>query len=234
VSAEAPPRRRPRAVGVVIVLVVVGLLIVGLASLSLDDGKEDPIRITGAGEVQQLLGGIEQKDGTLGNPDAPVTIDVFNDLSCDPCSDWQLEVIPKLVDDYVREDKVQLTYRHFAMGERESSEADYGALAAAQQDYEWQYVELFFINQDEAKRVGITDEFQSDLANAVLEMDADQWRKDFTAPEVQATIDSDNKVAADLLLPAQPAVIVSGPGGEKKLVASPSYDDIVEAIDAVS
>jgi protein-disulfide isomerase len=230
----APPRRRPRVVGVIIVLLVIGALIAGFASLSLDDGKSDPIKITGAGEVQQLFGGIQQKDGTLGNPDAPVTIDVFNDLSCDPCSDWQLDVIPKLVNDYVRPDKAQLTYRHFSMGERDSSAADYGSLAAAQQDYEWQYVELFFINQDEAKRVGITDEFQSDLANAVLEMDADQWRKDFTAPEVQARIDSDNKVAADLLLPAQPAVIVTGPGGEKKLVASPSYEDIVGAIDEVS
>ena len=150
---SAPPtaRRRPRPVGVIIVLVVLGLMIAGFASLSLDNGKSRPIRLTGAGEVQQLLGGVQEDNANLGDPNASITIDVFNDLSCEPCSTWQLNTIPDLVNNYVRPGKVQLEYRHFAMGENDSSIADYGALAAAQQDYEWQYVQLFFINQGDRK-----------------------------------------------------------------------------------
>jgi protein-disulfide isomerase len=233
-TPAATESRGPRPVGVIVVLFVVALLIAGFASLSLDDGEVEPIRITGAGEVQQLLGGVEQKGATLGDPDAPVTIDLFNDLSCEPCGEYQLEVVPKLVENYVRPGKAQLKYRHFATGQRTSSVADFAALAAAQQDYQWQYLQLFFLNQDEAKRVGITDEFLDDIAGGMLQMDTEQWREDFDAPEVQATIDSDNAVAIDLELPAEPAVVVTGPRGTRQLDESPAYDEIVKAIGEVS
>jgi protein-disulfide isomerase len=229
----AAVRRRPRAAGVAIVIFVLFVMVAAFASLSLDDGDVEPIRITGAGEVQQLLGGIEQNGSKLGAPDAPVTIDVFNDLSCAPCADWQLDVVPQLVENYVREGDAVLEYRHFAMGERETTVADIAALAAAQQDREWQYIQLFFINQDEAKRVGITEEFQDDIAGAVLELDPDKWHEDYNAPEVQATIDSDNALAVDLALPAKPAIVVTGPAGSRELDDSPAYDEIVKAIGEV-
>ncbi|MFN2612423.1 MAG: DsbA family protein [Solirubrobacterales bacterium] len=233
-SEPAPPRRRPRVAGIVALVFAAGVLIAGLASLSLDDPKVQPIRITGAGEVQQLFGGIRQDGAKLGSPNAPVTIDLFNDLQCDNCSEYQLAVVPPLVEDFVRTDKASLTYRHFPMGQRERVVADFGAVAAAQQDREWQYVELFFINQDEAKRTGVTQEFLDDVAGAVLELDTDQWRRDFDSAAINTTLEADSKLAIDLRLPAEPAIVVTGPVGTKQLDESPSLEEIEAAISEVS
>ncbi len=234
-TGSPPARRRPRVVGVVLLVLAAALLIAGLASLSLDDPKVEPIRITGAGEVQQLLGGIEQKGARLGDPEAPVTIDFFNDLSCDPCAEYQLDVVPPLVEKYVRTGDAELVYRHFSMGERDAFVGDFAALAAAQQDRQWQYLELFFINQGEAKRVGATKDLLDSIAGAVLEMDFDQWQEDLkdTGPDDPA-IKADNDLAINLRLPAQPAVVVTGPTGSKELDESPSFAEIEAAIREVS
>jgi len=233
-SEQKTARRRPRVAGVIALVLIAAVSLAAIASLSLDDGKAMPIRITGAGEVQQLFGGIRQDGNTLGSVDAPVKIELFNDLSCDPCSDYQLAVVPTLVNDYVRPGEASIIYRHFLMGERETFVGDFGAVAAAQQDREWQYVQLFFINQDEAKRTGVTQEFLHDIASGVLELDTDQWRHDLESSDANPILDADSKLSIDLRLPAEPAVLVTGPNGTKQLDSSPSLDQVEAAISDVS
>jgi protein-disulfide isomerase len=232
-SEQAPVRRRPRAAGIIALVVAAAILIAAIASLSLDDPKKAPITITGAGEVQQIFGGIRQDGARLGSADAPVTIDFFNDLQCDGCSDYQLAVVPPLVEDLVRPGKADLVYRHFPMGQRERVVADFGAVAAAQQDRQWQFVQLFFINQDEAKRTGVTQEFLDRVAAAVLELDDSQWHRDFNSPAIDTVLSADSKLALDLRLPAQPAVVVTGPNGGKQLDDGPSVEEIEAAVAAV-
>jgi protein-disulfide isomerase len=234
VSEKKSGRRRPPVLGVLAIVLIAVISLAAIASLSLDNGKATPIRVTGAGEVQELFGGIRQDGNTLGSPDAPVKIELFNDLSCDPCSDYQLAVVPPLVNDYVRPGKASIIYRHFLMGERERFVGDFGAVAAAKQDREWQYVQLFFINQDEAKRTGVTQEFLNDIANAVLELDGNQWRSDLKSSDIDPILAADSKLSIDLRLPAEPAVIVTGPNGTKQLDSSPTLAQIEAAISEVS
>ena len=47
----------------------------------------------------------------------------------------------------------------------------YGAEAAAEQGYGWQYTYLFFRNQDEAERFGIDEDFLDSLAGAIEELE---------------------------------------------------------------
>jgi protein-disulfide isomerase len=65
----------------------------------------------------------------------------------------------------------------------------------------------------------------------VPEMDRDQWESDRDLPEVAERVEADAQLAIDLRLPAEPAVIVAGPAGERKLVDSPSLPEIEAAID---
>lgn len=213
--------------------VVIGLLLAGIASLSLDESEDEPIDIEGAGETQKLYGGIPQGGATLGSDDAPVEITLFNDMQCADCDEYQLEVVPPLTDDLVRPGEARLTYRHFTMSERASGLASFGAIAAGEQGRQWQYLHVFFLNQDDAEREGVTEEFLRNVARAVLELDVDQWNNDVEDPEVRETIDADGEIAADLRLPAEPAVLVDGPRGTRKLVESPSLDEIEAAVDQV-
>ncbi len=239
--SEEAPRRRPRLVGVIVLVLAVGALLALVASISLDDSADKPIEITGAGEVQELMGGIHQSAATLGSPDAPVTIDFFNDLQCTFCADYQLEVVPKLVEDLVRPGEATLVYRHFPLGDKAEEQADFGALAAGNQDYEWQFAQLFYINQDEVKPArGVDEDFLERVAAAVLEMDQGQWRSDYekiAAGDDEAaneTLANDEQLELDLGLPAEPAVVVTGANGVRQLEQRPSAEEIEAAVDEVS
>jgi protein-disulfide isomerase len=233
---EDQPRRRPRVIGLLVLALCVGLLGFAIVSLSIGNGNDDPeIRITGAEEVQSLVGGIQQDGDRLGPSDAPVTVQVFNDLSCDPCSDWNQEVIVPLIKGPVRSGDVQLIYHNFPMSESGFFLGAYAAVAAAKQDYEWQFIELFFANQDEAKKFGADQEFLDNIARGVgvTNFNVEQWQRDMQDDDIQATLEADEKTSAERHLPVGPAVVVGGPNGSKQLDDSPSLADVQAAISEV-
>jgi protein-disulfide isomerase len=215
-------------------VLVLGLCLLALGfaivSISVGTGTEGQIRITGASEVQSLLGGIEQDGARLGPPNVSVSVQVYNDLQCDPCSDWNREVIVPLIRGPVRAGDAQLVFHHFPMSESGYGLGSYGAVAAAKQDYEWQFIELFYDNQDEAKKRGVTDEFMNNVARAILNFNVEQWQSDQKDQDVQTTLEADDKLSAERRLPAQPAVVVGGPNGSKQLIESPSLAEIQAAI----
>jgi protein-disulfide isomerase len=232
--SEPAPRRRPRPVGVAIIVVIGLIALAVFASLSLDKGDTDPIEIDDAGEVRKLVGGIPQLEERLGEDNAPVTIEVFNDLQCTDCADWQLEVIEPLIADEVRAGDAKLEFRHWSMSERPSGVASYGAVSAGLQAQQWQFIELFFHNQEEATSKGVTQEFLDEVAKGVLNLNVEQWQNDFDEPEVKDTLEADDLTAIDERIPTEPAVIVSGPGGEVKLVETPALAEVREAIEQAS
>jgi protein-disulfide isomerase len=234
---EDQPRRRPRLIGLLVLAVCVGLLGFAIVSLSVGSGGEDDeIKITGAEEVQSLVGGIPQDGARLGSSDASVSVQVFNDLSCDPCSEWNQQVIVPLIQGPVRSGDVQLVYHNFPMSESGFFLGAYGAVAAAKQDYEWQFIQLFFFNQDEAERRGADQEFLDNVARGVgvVNFNVEQWQQDMKDDDIQTTLEADEKTSAERHLPIGPAVVVGGPNGTKQLEESPSLADVQAAIGEVS
>ena len=75
-------------------------LLAAIVSLSVGEHREEKFTISGSGEVQELVGGIPQLGDRLGADDAPITIDVFNDIQCTRCADYQREVIDPLINDF--------------------------------------------------------------------------------------------------------------------------------------
>jgi protein-disulfide isomerase len=229
---EDQPRRRPRLIGLLVLALCVGLLGFAIVSLSVGSGNSEDIKITGAEEVQSLVGGIPQDGPRLGSPDAPVTVQVFNDMQCDPCSEWNQQVVVPLISGPVRSGDVQLVYHNFPMTESGFFLGAYGAVAAAKQDYEWQFIELFFLNQDEAEKHGADQEFLDNIARGVgvTNFNVEQWQRDMGDDDIQQTLDDDEKLSADRRLPAEPAVVVGGANGTKQLIESPSLADVNAAI----
>ena len=230
---EDQPRRRPRLIGLLVLALCVGLLGFAIVSLSIGSGGEkDEITISGAEEVQSLVGGIQQDGARLGSSDAPVTIQVFNDLSCDPCSDWNRDVVVPLIEGPVRSGDVQLVYHNFPMTESGFFLGAYAAVAAAKQDYEWQFIQLFFANQDEAKKQGADQDFLNAIARGVgvVNFNVEQWQRDMEDDDIQSTLEADEQITAERRLPAEPAVVVGGPNGTKQLIQSPSLADVQAAI----
>ena len=233
---EDPPRRRPRLIGLIVLALCVGLLGFAIVSLSVGNDQGDEIKITGAGEVQSLLGGIPQDGPRLGSASAPVTVQVFDDLQCDPCSEWDREVVVPLIRGPVRDGDLQLVYHNFPMTQSGFFLGAYAAVAAAKQDYEWQFIELFFANQDEAEKQGADQEFLDAIARGVgvVNFNVEQWQRDMDDPDIQETLDADERISAERRLPAEPAVGVGGPNGTRELIESPSLSEVQAAIAEVS
>jgi protein-disulfide isomerase len=231
---EEQPRRRPRVVGLIALAIVLGVLGFAIVSIAIGTGTEDDgdIQITGAAEVQSLLGGIQEDGARLGNPNASVTVQVFNDLQCDPCSDWNRDVVVPLIAGPVRAGSLQMIYHNFPMTESGFFLGAYGAVAAAKQDYEWQFVELFFRNQDEAAKHGADQNFLNSIARGVgiSSFNVEQWQRDMKGDDITSTLQADEQITAERRLPVGPAVVVGGPNGTKQLDDSPSLAEVQAAI----
>ena len=145
------------------VILALGLTLVALGyavvEISTREAGRDVVRVEGIASAQELFGGVPQEGDRLGSNDAPVSIQVFNDLQCGNCRADFLDTIPGLVEDYARPGAAKLLMRHYSVAENPLELGFFGAEAAAQQGYGWQYTYLFFLNQAEAERFGIDNEF---------------------------------------------------------------------------
>jgi protein-disulfide isomerase len=231
--SEPGPRRRPRLVGLIALSLVLGGLGFAIVSISVGTGNsDDQVEITGAQEVQSLLGGIQQDGARLGSEGASVTVQVFNDMQCDPCSEWNRDVIVPLIRGPVRDGELKLVAHHFPMTPSGFFRGAYAAVAAGKQDYEWQFIQLFFANQDEAEEVGADQDFLNSIARGVgvVNFNVEQWQRDIDDQDIGETLDADDELAAERGFPAEPAVVVGGPNGSEELAQSPSLPEVEAAI----
>jgi len=224
----------------VLAALVLGLaaVIAGIVELSTREPERGKAKIAGIGDAQQTFGGVRQEGDRLGSPDAPVSIQVFDDTQCSSCREQFLATIPPLVEDYVRPGDVKLEYRHYSFSARVTQLSFIGAEAAAEQDYSWPYIYLFFRNQDEAERLGIDEDFLATIAGSILELDVPEWRDYLNAEggpggEIRERLERYERLGSDLGIRAEPAAIVSGPGGTRTLQDTPSLSQIIAAIEAV-
>lgn len=210
-------------------------LLAAIISIAVGTGGPKVIKISGGDATQQLIGGIEQDGPYLGPSDAPVTIQVFTDLQCSTCDEYELEVVDPLIEEYARTGKARFEFRNYSLGQAESTKAAYAATAAGEQDREWQFVDMFFRNQNAAPNGIVTEEFLTDIANAVSsisEFDTDAWRDAQAADIVKARVDADGKLAADYRLRVNgPSVIVEGASGRARVLQdAPSKDEVDAAV----
>jgi protein-disulfide isomerase len=212
---------------------IVGL-IAAIISLSVGTGGPKVIKISGGDEVQELLGGVRQDGTSLGSPDAPVTINLFTDLQCSTCDTYELDTVDPLIAEYARGDAVRFEFHNYSLGQAEVTQSAYAASAAGQQDVEWQFVDLFFRNQDEAPGGNVTDEFLDDLGNAIdsfSSFDLGSWHTAMGSEQVKQQVDADQKLAAQYGLRVEaPSIIVDGPGGTKVLQDGPSKAEVDAAV----
>jgi protein-disulfide isomerase len=205
-----------------------------IVSLSVGTGGPQSAAIGGVNDVQRIFGGVEQDDAFIGSHDAPTTITVFNDLQCAPCADYEINTIDPLVEEYARGDDVRLEFRHFSLAPNDTTLAAIAAEAAGLQARQWQYLDTFFRNIEATKTRPIDDKFLREVAEAVPQLDVDLWERDYNDPATKELVTEDAALAFDLKLPAQPAVVVTGPGGEVTLIEEPDRTAIEDAIDQVS
>jgi protein-disulfide isomerase len=236
--ADVPIPRRGRiwiVLALSLAVLVLGYALVGIAT---QKGGRDVVRIAGIAEAQEIFGGVPQEGDRLGSSDAPVSIQVFNDLQCSSCREDFLGTIPELTEKYARPGAAKLLYRHYSVSESPQELGFYGAEAAAQQGYGWQYTYLFFRNQNEAKRFGIDQRFLDSVAGGIEELNEPEWLEYLednggSDGAISQKLKGYDELGRGLGIRTGQAAIVSGPQGTQTLQDGPSLAEIEAAIEAV-
>jgi protein-disulfide isomerase len=240
-SADVASRPLPRRGRLwVILLLALGLLALGymIVELSTQEPGDPVVHLDGVTDAQRLFGGMPQEGERLGSDNAPVSIQVFNDLQCGACREDYLATIPELAERYARPGDVKLLYRHYSNGISPEQLGFYGAEAAAEQNYGWQYTYLFFRNQDEAERFGIDQDYLASVAGGVEELDPKEWeedleRKGLDGGPIAERLESQEELGRELKIRSGQAMIVNGPGGTVTLQEGPSLAEVEAAIEKV-
>ena len=194
------------AVAVVIALIVVQQVTSG------GSGKPDPSNLTGVADVQAQFDGVTEKAGTIGNPSAKVTITEFGDLRCPICREFDAQVTPRLIDDFVRTGKAKMHFRTWPILGPNSVVAAQAAYAAQQQNALWPYATLTYANQGDESVNWFTTAFARSVA-AGVGLDVAKFDRDRTSDAANAEIAKVNSDASALGLPGTPSIRVSGPNG---------------------
>lgn len=127
----------------------------------------------------------QAKPETIGPDNAPARLVIFSDYMCPFCGQWAAQVQPRLVDDYVKQGKLQIVFYDFPLGgaHRFSFLASRAARCAGDQGKFWPYHDVLFGKQSEwaassSAPVGALEQYAADLGlntstfNSCLESDA--------------------------------------------------------------
>ena len=236
-ATPIPRRGRP----FVIAALALTVLALGYALVQAATREAGPevVRVAGIEEAQELFGGVPQEGDRLGSSDAPVSVQIFTDLQCSSCREDFLGIVPTLTEDFARPGDAKLLMRHYSVAQNELELGFYGAEAAAQQGYGWQYTYLFFRNQDEAERFGIDEDFLESLAGSIGELDVEEWRQYLDSEggsdgAITTRLKGYEELGTDLGIRSGLAAIVTGPKGTRALQDGPSLGRVERAIEAVN
>ncbi len=159
------------------------------------------------------LAGIPEKRGVLGDPGAPATLTEFVDPQCPVCAAAARDVLPTLVDDYVRTGKLKLDARVLSfLGPDSVTAAEYADGARAQNRL-WPFLETLYANQGEENSGYMTESFLARIAKAAGVDDA-QAR----AHDGNAAVSAASAEAKRLGVTGTPTFVLTKADGSRSVV----------------
>ena len=210
--------RRLRLLGVAVLLAV--LVVAGGVWLSSRGG--DPARSTGGGaagaggEEPAVVAGIPQNGMTLGDPDAPATLVEFVDLQCPFCRDYSRDVMPTMVDRYVRPGRMKIELRVLSFLGPDSQVAARFAAAAALQDHAFDVVEELFARQGAENSGWVTDPLMREIAEGVPGLDAERALADRSSRRAQMVLLRSERAAQRAVIEGTPSFLIAIDGEDAR------------------
>lgn len=163
----------------------------------------------------------------MGNPEATVTVQAWEDFLCPACGDWATTIESRLIADYVESGDVLLEFHQFPL-QMHAPGANMGAQAsecAADQGAFWPYHDRLFAEAASRGQAGFQLERLVDYAGD-LDLDEDEFRQCMTSQKYRTAVDESVNEAIRLGLNSTPSVLVNGQSMEPF-----NYDALTAEID---
>src|SRR5262245_7882047 len=113
-AAAARKRRLIQLGGLVALAAIVVVVAIVISSGGASGPKKSASEnVAGQDLAAQEFDGIPQSGGTLGNANAPATLVEYGDLVCPACKAYSDDVLPPLIQKYVRSGKLRIDFKPF-------------------------------------------------------------------------------------------------------------------------
>lgn len=235
---EVQRKQKVRSRQIMVGVVILGAVLVATALVLFNmKGTGTPASATTAagGVILPTAVSRPATDGlTVGDPNAPVRIDVFEDFQCPACKDYTEKVEHQVIADLVQTGKAYYVFHNYAFIDRnsttkESQRSALASLCANEQGKFWEYHDTLFANWKGENEGNLTDSRLSAFA-AALNLDTQAFDTCMSegryADDVIASFNEGNTMGVQ----GTPSVFVNGTIVNPGYI--PSFDDIAAAVEA--
>ncbi|MBX3071497.1 MAG: DsbA family protein [Thermomicrobiales bacterium] len=186
-----------------------------------DDGSKFPPPVTASAGITAEING-----RVAGNPEATVQVVEWGDYQCPACTQFEQQVVPVLVEEYVNTGKITFEFRDFAFLGPESTRAAEAAACAQDQDKFWDFHSTIYANHNGENQGALSDDRLIAMAEK-LELDMDLFTPCFEdGAHADAVADSYEEGSA-LGVNSTPTLMING-----ELYRYSGLDDLRAVLDA--
>jgi len=171
----------------------------------------------------------------IGDPNAKVKIEVYEDFQCPSCKQYVSTVEKQLVDStYITSGQVYYLFMHFPFIDssvitKESHQAANASMCALEQGRFWDYHDILFANQGAVENGGSFNDKRLQAFAESLGLDMTAFNKCFSANKYSADIGSEYQKGVSAGVTGTPTVFLNGTQVTPGFV--PTYEEIKSAID---
>ena len=219
-------------------LITIGLITLGAALIVLAVVIPQLLPV---GEIVTVTpAALPEADGlSLGDPNAPVTIDVFEDFQCPACQRFTENTEPLIIQNLVASGQVRYVFHNYpfldgngAGGSGESDQAANAAMCANEQDKFWEMHSILYANWNGENQGAFSSRRLQAMAES-LGLDMDAFNSCFSANKYEGEIQADFDLGGQMGVSGTPTVFVNGQRvGQPRQV--PSYPEIAAAVNAIA
>jgi protein-disulfide isomerase len=183
---------------------------------------------------------LPNRDGlSLGDPNAPVVIDIFEDFQCPACQFFNDSVEPLIIEYLVTTGKARLVYHNYpfldgegAFNGGESDQSANASMCANEQDKFWEMKAVIYANQNAENRGGYSNNRLIAMAEAI-DLDMDAFNACFSDNKYRDDIQASFDYGQELGVSGTPSAFVNGAqvGQPGKI---PTFQEIAVAVDAIA
>jgi protein-disulfide isomerase len=230
---RAERRRRERRKRLVFVLAIVGVA-VALVALLIGPGIRDALAPVTDVTIITPTPRFMAEGVAMGDPEAPVRIDVFADFQCSACVTFARFTEHRIAEELVATGEVYYVFRQFPFLDdfvpgNESKQAANASMCAAEQGRFWDYHDMLYENLQGVNQGSFRDRRLIAMAEA-LELDMSAFNSCFDQNRYSESIQQDRADGERMNVEGTPAVFVNDTPVEPGFV--PTYEQVLEAVQA--
>jgi protein-disulfide isomerase len=187
-----------------------------------------------ANVIAQQFDGIPQAGNVLGKKTAPVTMVEYIDLQCPVCRAFETDVMPTIIDRYVRTGKLKVEARPIAIIGPDSERGRRAMIAAERQNRAFNFAQLLYFNQGAENSGWLDDSMVAAAARSIPGVNVKALQDAMNSSSVADEAQTYDQEAQTDQVGGTPTVLAGKTGGKLATVTpggSPDVAALSAAID---